>query len=75
MSDNATSLTDERKIRLAELLAKEKAELAAEEQRRAKSGGMSNFLSGEQKRVFGGLEGGLGEHMRRGKSGMVIDAD
>jgi hypothetical protein len=55
-------------------LEKEKSELEADEQARAKSKGMSGFLSQEQKRVFGGV-GGLEDRIRRGRGGMVVDAD
>ncbi|KZT41419.1 hypothetical protein SISSUDRAFT_1043014 [Sistotremastrum suecicum HHB10207 ss-3] len=75
MSENAAVLSDDRKIRLAKLLEQEKAELEAQEKARARSRGMGTFLSNEQKRVFGGLEGGLAEQMRRGRAGMVIDTD
>ncbi|KAF9015604.1 Pre-mRNA splicing factor-domain-containing protein [Cyathus striatus] len=74
MTSNATSMSEERQHRLAALLEKEKAEHEAEEQARAKSGGMGGFLSVEQKKVFGGM-GGLEERIRRGKGGMVVDAD
>ena len=72
MQSNATDMGAERKERLAALLEKEKAELAAEEQKRSK--GMSSYLSSESKRVFGGA-GGLEDRIRRGRGGMVIDAD
>lgn len=74
MTSNATAMSVDRQQRLAALLAKEKAELAADEQARAKSKGMSGFLSQEQKRVFGGV-GGLEDRIRRGRGGMVVDAD
>ncbi|KAJ2929383.1 hypothetical protein H1R20_g7694, partial [Candolleomyces eurysporus] len=61
-----------RKERLAALLEKEKAELAEEEQKRSK--GMNSYLNSESKRVFGGA-GGLEDRIRRGRGGMVIDAD
>lgn len=56
------------------MLEKEKAELAKEEEARARSKGMGGFLSHEQKKVFGG-EGGLEGRIRRGRGGMVVDAD
>jgi hypothetical protein len=74
MSINASSLTVDRQERLKTLLEKEKADLVAEEQARAKSGGMGNFLSAESKKVFGGT-GGLEERIRRGRGGMVREAD
>ena len=74
MSSNATSMTSERKERLTALLAEEKAELEAEERRRAKSKGIGSFLSAEQKKVFGG-EGGLEDRIRRGRGGLVAEAD
>lgn len=74
MSSNASAMSAERQQRLAALLEKEKAELAAEEQARAKSKGMGDFLSHEQKKVFGG-SGGLEDRIRRGKGGMVVDND
>ncbi|KAJ8083712.1 RNA-splicing factor [Marasmius tenuissimus] len=74
MSTDAKSMDIERQERLKQLLEKEKADLAAEEAARSKSKGMGDFLSNEQKRVFGG-SGGLEERIRRGRGGMVIDAD
>ena len=74
MTSNSTSMTAERQERLAALLEKEKAELEAEERARAKSKGMGNFLSHEQKKAFGGT-GGLEDRIRRGRGGLVIDAE
>ncbi|KAF9479699.1 hypothetical protein BDN70DRAFT_878443 [Pholiota conissans] len=74
MASNANAMSDDRQKRLAALLEKEKAELEADERARAKSGGMSVFLSHEQKRVFGGV-GGLEERIKRGRGGLVVDAD
>jgi Pre-mRNA splicing factor len=74
MSSNAVTMSSERQERLAALLEKEKAELASEEHARAKSKGMGDFLSREQKKVFGG-SGGLEERIRRGRGGMVVDND
>lgn len=74
MTSNATSLTVERKEHLTSLLEREKAEREAEERARAKSKGMGDFLSHEQKKVFGG-SGGLEDRIRRGRGGMVVDAD
>ena len=74
MASNATAMSADRQQRLAALLEKEKAELEADEQARVKSKGMSGFLSQEQKRVFGGT-GGLEDRIRRGRGGMVVDAD
>lgn len=72
MSSNASSMSTERQERLAAMLEKEKAELAADEEARAKSKGMGGFLSHEQKKVFAG---GLEERIRRGRGGMVVDND
>ncbi|KAH8119869.1 Pre-mRNA splicing factor-domain-containing protein [Phellopilus nigrolimitatus] len=74
MSSNASSLTVERKERLTILLAEEKAEIETEEKRRAKSGGMGSFLNQEQKKVFSGV-GGIEERIKRGRGGMVAEAD
>ena len=74
MSSNANSMSEDRQKRLAALLEKEKAELEADERARAKSKGMSGFLSHEQKRVFGGV-GDLEDRIKRGRGGLVVDAD
>lgn len=74
MSVNATVVNTERQKRLAELLEKEKAQLAADEAARAQSKGVGQFLSQEQKKVFGGT-GGLEDRIRRGRGGLVVDAD
>ncbi|OCB87916.1 hypothetical protein A7U60_g5053 [Sanghuangporus baumii] len=74
MSSNASSLTAERKEHLSRLLAKEKAELEAEEKARVRSGGMGSFLTQEQKKVFSGA-GGIEERIRRGRSGLVANVD
>ena len=74
MSSNANSMSEDRQKRLAALLEKEKAEYEADERARAKSKGMSGFLSHEQKRVFGGV-GDLGDRIKRGRGGLVVDAD
>jgi hypothetical protein len=74
MSSNASSMNIERQERLNALLAKEKADLEAEERARAKSKGMGGFLSQEQKKVFGG-SGGLEERIKRGRGGMLVDAE
>jgi len=74
MQVNAGSMSEERQHRLAALLEKEKAELAADELARQKSKGMSGFLSQESKKVFGGT-GGLEDRIKRGRGGMVVDAD
>ena len=74
MTSNSTTMAAERQERLAALLEKEKAELEAEERARAKSKGMGNFLSHEQKKAFGGT-GGLEDRIRRGRGGLVIDAE
>lgn len=74
MTADATSMSSERKERLTQMLEKEKADHAAEEQARAKSKGMGGFLSQESKKVFGG-SGGLEDRIRRGRGGMVVDTD
>jgi len=74
MQSNATTMTGDRQKRLQALLEKEKAELEADQRAREKSKGVSNFLSQEQKRVFGG-SGGLEDRIRRGRNGLVVDAD
>jgi len=74
MSANASSMIDERRERLATLLAQEKAEAELEEQARAKSKGMGRFLDHEQKKVYGGV-GGLEERIKRGKGQMVRESD
>ncbi|KAH0837999.1 Pre-mRNA splicing factor-domain-containing protein [Lanmaoa asiatica] len=74
MQSNASTMEANRQKRLLELLAKEKAELESENEARSKSKGMGGFLSHEQKKVFGG-EGGLEDRIRRGRGGLVVDAD
>jgi len=74
MSADASNLTVERRERLTELLEREKAEAEAEERARAKSRGMGDFLSYEQKKVFGGT-GGLEERIRRGRGQLRVDGD
>ncbi|KAF9814181.1 hypothetical protein IEO21_05250 [Rhodonia placenta] len=74
MTVDASSMTVERKERLAQLLEQEKLEAEAEARVRAKSKGMGGFLSQEQKKVFGG-EGGIEERIRRGRGQMRVDAD
>ncbi|KAG9222592.1 hypothetical protein CCMSSC00406_0004506 [Pleurotus cornucopiae] len=74
MSSNAQSMSVDRQKRLTELLEKEKAELEAENAARARSKGMGNFLAHEQKKVFGG-SGDLGDRIRRGRAGLVAEAD
>ncbi|GJE85848.1 pre-mRNA-splicing factor CWC25 [Phanerochaete sordida] len=74
MTANASEMSVERREHLTKLLEREKAEHEAEEQARAKSGGMGSFLSHEQKKVFGGI-GGIEDRIRRGRGGMHVDAD
>lgn len=74
MTTNASEMSVERREHLTQLLEKEKAELEVEERARAKSKGMGNFLSHEQKKVFGGT-GGLEERIKRGRGQMHADAD
>lgn len=64
----------QRQKRLLALLEKEKAELEADRLAREKSKGMGNFLSQEQKRVFGGA-GGLEDRIRRGRHGLVAEVE
>lgn len=75
MTSNASSMQDERKKRLAKLLEQEKAELAREEEERAKSaksGGVGNFMSADYKKVYSG-EGGLEDRLRRARGTLVVD--
>ncbi|RPD55887.1 hypothetical protein L227DRAFT_588349 [Lentinus tigrinus ALCF2SS1-6] len=74
MTSNASSLTQERREHLTQLLERERADMEAEERAREKSKGMGGFLSHEQKKVFGG-SGGLEERIRRGRGQMRVDAD
>ncbi|KAI8981382.1 Pre-mRNA splicing factor-domain-containing protein [Trametes punicea] len=74
MTSNATMLSVERREHLSQLLEREKAELEAEERARAKSKGMGEFLSYEQKKVFGGT-GGLEDRIRRGRGQLRVEAD
>lgn len=74
MTSNANAMSRERQERLSALLEKEKADLAADEAARAKSKGMGNFLSYEQKKVFGG-SGGLEDRIKRGRGCMVGNLD
>ncbi|KAI0361446.1 hypothetical protein OH77DRAFT_1508421 [Trametes cingulata] len=74
MSSNASALSVERREHLTQLLEREKAEQEAEERARAKSKGMGDFLSYEQKKVFGG-SGGLEDRIRRGRGQMRVEAD
>ncbi|TEB38967.1 hypothetical protein FA13DRAFT_1808798 [Coprinellus micaceus] len=72
MQASAVSMQAERQERLAAMLEKEKAELAQEDEKRKK--GVSSYLNAESKKVFGGV-GGLEDRIRRGRGGLVIDAD
>lgn len=74
MQSDATTMEAQRQKRLLALLEKEKAELEADRLARAKSKGMGSFLSQEQKRVFGGA-GGLEDRIRRGRHGLVTEAE
>jgi hypothetical protein len=67
-------MSEDRQLRLLALLEKEKAESEADQRAREKSKGLSTFLSQEQKRVFGG-SGGLEDRIKRGRNGLVVDAD
>jgi len=74
MSSSATTLTEERKVRLEQLLEQEKAEAATEEARRKSN--KSSFLEREELRLVGGGMS-LEERMRRsGRQGLQrIEAD
>jgi hypothetical protein len=72
MTTSASTLTAERQQRLAALRVEEGAKLEAEEKSRARSRGMGGFLNHEQKQIY---NGGLEERIRRGRGGMVVDAD
>jgi hypothetical protein len=74
MSVNAVAMSSERQERLKMLLEQEKIELEAEQKAREKSRGMSGYLSQEQKKVFGGI-GGLEDRLKRGRQGLVAEAD
>ena len=74
MQGNAASMDAERKERLNAMLEKEKAEAAKEEAARAKSGGVGSFLSGESRKVFGGV-GDLEDRLKRGRAGLVSERD
>lgn len=75
MTSSASDMQDERKKRITELLAREKADLAKEELERAKSvksGGVVGFMSADYKKVYSG-EGGLEDRIRRSRGTLVID--
>jgi hypothetical protein len=74
MTTDASTLALDRKERLQNLLEKEKAELDAEERARARSKGTGEFLSSEQKKVFGGT-GGLEDRLRSRRGALVRDTD
>ncbi|KAF7320477.1 Cir-N domain-containing protein [Mycena kentingensis (nom. inval.)] len=74
MQSNAQTMNVQRQERLAALLEKEKADLARDEEARRKSKGMGDFINHEQKKVFGGSIG-LEDRMRRGRGGLVVDAE
>ncbi|KAF7303307.1 Cir-N domain-containing protein [Mycena kentingensis (nom. inval.)] len=74
MQSNAQTMNVQRQERLAALLEQEKADLARDEEARRKSKGMGDFISHEQKKVFGGSIG-LEDRMRRGRGGLVVDAE
>jgi len=74
MSSNASVLTVGRKERLTILLAEEKLELEAEEQRRAKTKGTNGFLFEEHKKMLSGSEG-IEDTFKRGRAGYAIDKD
>jgi len=71
MTTDARVMETDRAERLAELTAKEKAQLEAEEaerQRNARDGMQGSFLSGQQKRA---MDVSLGDKMRQGHRGYV----
>lgn len=74
MSSDASTMSVERRERLTQLLAQEKAELEVEERLRTKSKGMGSFLSHESKKVFS-AEGGLEARIKRGRGQMYVGAD
>lgn len=74
MQSDAASMGVERQKRLLELLEKEKSQLEAENRAREESKGMGDFLSQEQKKVFGGA-GDLEDRIKRGRHGLVAEAD
>ena len=73
MTAGASALTLDRQKRLQALLEAETAEAAREARARERNGGVGGFLSAEAKRVYGGMA--LDERVRRGRGGMVVEAD
>jgi len=75
MSSSAQEMNLERRQRLEMMLKQETEDKAREDQDRmyrAKSGGVGGFLDSERRKVYaGGMEGGLGERIRRGRGAMV----
>jgi hypothetical protein len=75
MTSSAQEMNLERRQRLEKMLKQETEEKEREDQermRRSKSGGVGGFLDGERRKVYaGGMEGGLGERIRRGRGAMV----
>jgi len=67
-------MSAERQDRLKTLLEQEKLELEAEQKMRERSRGMTGFLNQERKKVFGG-NGGLEDRLKRGRHGLVSEAD
>jgi len=74
MTSNATTMSTERQDRLKILLEQEKLELEVEQKAREKSRGMTGFLNQQRKEVFGG-GGGLEDRLKRGRHGLVSEAD
>ena len=79
MSSNASELDSTRATRLAALKVAEDAELAAEEERRAKAlkGGKGvgpEFMREQSKAVYGGTIG-LEERLRRGRGALVREVE
>ena len=77
MQSSAASLNAARDQRLAELEAKEAEQLAREVKARESGRDVGpRFLREQEKKVFGGGEGGLAERIRRtGGRGMVGDRE
>jgi hypothetical protein len=73
MTSNASQLTVDRQKRLQAMLEAEVAEAERERKARERNRDAGGFLSQEAKKVYGGM--GLEERVRRGRGGMVVDAE